>query len=102
MRREQLYHAIRTACTIINRSEVTVLGSQSALISLTSRAARRLGGGNAPNAESRDRLRPHHTRMCPQSQATTSTFWLDVVGSWWLKVPEGVSVVLGVRTPKGG
>ena len=36
MRREQLYHAIRTACTIINRSEATVLGSQSALISLTS------------------------------------------------------------------
>ena len=24
--------------------------------------------------------------MCPQSQAGTSTFWLDVVGSWWLKV----------------
>ena len=36
MRREQLYHAIRTACTIISRSEVTVLGSQSILISLTS------------------------------------------------------------------
>jgi len=36
MRREQLYHAIRTVSTITNRSEVTVLGSQSALISLTS------------------------------------------------------------------
>ena len=36
MRREQLYHAIRTACTITNRSEVTVLSSQSALIILTS------------------------------------------------------------------
>ena len=42
------------------------------------------------------------TRMCLQSQAGTSTFWLDVVGSWWLEVPEGASVALGVRTPKGG
>ena len=35
MRREQLYHAIRTACTIINRSEVTILGSQSILASFS-------------------------------------------------------------------
>lgn len=35
MRREQLYHAIRTACTIINRSEVTVLSSQSILASFS-------------------------------------------------------------------
>ena len=48
------------------------------------------------------RLLHHHTRMCPQSQAGTSTFWLDVVGSWWLEVSEGASVALGVRTPKSG
>jgi len=35
MRREQLYHAIRAACTIINRSEVTILGSQSILASFS-------------------------------------------------------------------
>ena len=58
--------------------------------------------GNVPDAESRDRFRLHHTRMCLQSQAGTSIFWLDVVGSWWLKVPEGASVALGVRTPKSG
>ena len=70
--------------------------------SLTSWAAGWLGVGNAPDAESRARFHLHHTRMCPQSQAGTSTFWLDVVGSWWLEVFEGVSVALGVRTPKGG
>ena len=35
MQREQFYHAIRTACTIINRSEVTILGSQSILASFS-------------------------------------------------------------------
>ena len=58
--------------------------------------------GNAPDAESGDRFHLHHTRMCPQSQAGTSIFWLDVVGSWWLEAPEGASVALGVRTPKSG
>ena len=45
--------------------------------------------GNAPDAKSRARLLHYHTRMRPQSQAGTSTFWLDVVGNWWLKAPGG-------------
>ena len=68
------------------------------LYELSGQTARR---GSAPDV-ARARLLHHHTRMCPQSQAGTSTFWLDVVGSWWLKVPEVASVALGVRTPKGG
>ena len=58
--------------------------------------------GNAPDAESRALLHLLHSRVWPQSQAGTSTFWLDVVGNWWLKVSEGASVALGVRTPKSG
>jgi len=40
--------------------------------------------------------------LCQQSQAGTSIFWLDVVGSWWLKMLQVPSAALGVRTPKGG
>ena len=69
---------------------------------LTRWAAGWLGVGNALDAESRDWFRLHHSRLWPQSQVGTSTFWLDAVGSWWLEAPEGASVALGVRTPKSG
>ena len=41
------------------------------------------------------------SQMRRQSRAGTSTFWLDVVGGWWLKVLQVPSVTLGVSTPDG-
>ena len=76
--------------------EAACTGSSRGRRSSASRARRRRGREPAARRPS------HGSTMSRQSQLGTSIFWLDVVGSWWLKVPEGASVALGVRTPKGG
>jgi len=94
-------------------------GRRKAVYLLSFRRHYRRGGGlygefkrstffSIDGQEEAERTRPSGAPVEPQKHNVSAVkagnvdLLLDVVGSWWLMVPEGASVALGVRTPKGG